>query len=311
MIIFKKPVKEELFKRHIIMFPRGRDALDFLFKILKKYSMKKILLPSYIGISPKEGSGVFDPVKSNNLDFEFYRLQGMFEIDLSDFKRKLNNFQPDIVLFIHYFGFVSKNFYISLKLAKEKNIITIEDEAHSWLSDLIGGISGRESDASIFSFHKMLPFEKGGALVLNQNLNYDIRLNIINSCKDIQFNCDYFQYNLKMIANKRRINFNILLKILIKSKKLEIVFNKLPYGTIPQSFPILLKDSSVRDMAYYCLNDRGFGVVALYHTLISEIDKKYFNQSHHISKRILNLPVHQEINTVDLKKMVENLLKII
>ncbi len=53
------------------------------------------------------------------------------------------------------------------RVADRFGVALIEDEAHAWLSDLVGGACGRLGAAAIFSLHKLLPLPNGGTLVLN------------------------------------------------------------------------------------------------------------------------------------------------
>jgi dTDP-4-amino-4,6-dideoxygalactose transaminase len=87
---------------------------------------------------------------------------------MDDLEAKIKLVKPKVLLLIHYFGFPDPNLSMVIKLAEANGILVIEDEAHSMLSDLVGGICGRLSDSAIFSFHKLLPVDQGGALVLNK-----------------------------------------------------------------------------------------------------------------------------------------------
>jgi len=73
---------------------------------------------------------------------------------------------------------------------------------------------------------------------------------------------------------------------------------------------VIIKKGS-RDKLYELMNNSGFGVVSLYHTMIDQILQKEFPDSYFISKRILNLPVHQDADQQEIKIMVETLLRYI
>ena len=81
-------------------------------------------------------------------------------------------------------------------------------------------------------------------------------------------------------------------------------------GNIPQTFPILLVDNKIRDDAYFKMNERGYGVVSLYHTMIAELDETFI-KAHDISRRILNLPVHQDVKKSQLDQMLRLLIEIV
>lgn len=57
------------------------------------------------------------------------------------------------------------------------------------------------------------------------------------------------------------------------------------------------------------MNDSGYGVVSLYHTLIEPLQKEDYQISIDLSKRILNLPVHQDTDTSRYPEMVRLLIE--
>jgi dTDP-4-amino-4,6-dideoxygalactose transaminase len=85
---------------------------------------------------------------------------------------------------------------------------------------------------------------------------------------------------------------------------------ELPLGVVPQSFPVVLCEAS-RDEVYQQMNDTGFGVVSLYHTLINAISPDAFPDSHWLARRILNLPVHQDATPEALEAMVTKLASVL
>lgn len=67
-----------------IFFNSARDAFSYLLSELNFQKNDSILLPAYIGESIKEGSGVFDPIRKNKVNFIFYKLDKYLNIDLDD-----------------------------------------------------------------------------------------------------------------------------------------------------------------------------------------------------------------------------------
>ena len=60
---------------HPIQFmANARDAFYKILKTLDFGKNKKILLPSYIGVTEREGSGVFDPIKRDAVPYQLYTL---------------------------------------------------------------------------------------------------------------------------------------------------------------------------------------------------------------------------------------------
>ena len=89
----------------------AREAWSNIIEEYKKlHPNAKVLLPSYIGWSANEGSGIFDSVKNAGVDFEFYSLDKYLNIDISDLKNKVNSNESCLVLLVHYFGFTDNKY---------------------------------------------------------------------------------------------------------------------------------------------------------------------------------------------------------
>ena len=88
-----------------------------------------------------------------------------------------------------------------------------------------------------------------------------------------------------------------------KEKEIEILRPIDMYkNQTPQTYPILIKSKDKNEL-YHKLNEKGFGVVSLYHTMIEELRNEKYDISNKVSKRILNLPVHQDVEEKDLINM--------
>jgi len=254
-----------------------------------------ILLPAYIGWSPREGSGVFDPIAARAIHPVFYRMSGSLEIDVDHLRECIEQTSARALLIVHYFGYVDASYGRVLRLARDAGLEIIEDEAHAMLSDLIGGICGRESDVALYSLHKMLPVSAGGALVSNRDGG------------DSAAAAQIWRHDLAAIAARRRANARWLASA-IAGLEDEVVPLRpvLREGEIPQTFPVCLKHAD-RNCVYREMNAAGFGVVSLYHTLIDAIEKRDFPASGLLASRILNLPVHQDVTVPDLECLVARL----
>lgn len=298
MIINKKPLFADNLVFNWNYFELGRKAFEYILK-LEKLKGRKILLPAYIGYSSKEGSGVFDPVKNTNSDFILYRLNNSLGIDIKDLKYRIDEYPKNVLFIIHYFGFKDENLLEIKSYAKLKEIIIIEDFAHALFTFLL--TPEIDFDYGIFSLHKMLPLERGGLLLSEDKISFDGK-----------YHYDLFRFNMNGIIKKRVTNYNYLLSELLKvKKKLEIkVLRNNLQNMVPQTFPILVKNRKLRDFLYYKMNEKGFGVVSLYHELIKEIDKSY-SIEHDISNKILNLPVHQDTDINALGEMLDLLKALI
>ena len=294
-MILKKAIKKNNFKRNFIKTNSARDAWS---KIIEEYKITnpkgKIILPAYIGWSPNEGSGIFDSVLKSGLKFDFYDLSSHLDINFEDLKQKTIKDKSQLVLLVHYFGFVDSKYDKITKWLSEKNIFFVEDCAHAWLTDLIGGICGRKGAFSFYSLHKLLPLNTGGIMVNNNPEE--------NSKPQIT---PFFElnYDLFSIYSIRRSNYNYLVNLLNKINGIEVIYKKLEDGICPQTLPVIVEDYD-RTKLYHQMNDKGYGMVSLYHTMIKQLDNSSSQSANTLSKKIINFPIHQDITQIDLDNLV-------
>ncbi|MBN1970507.1 MAG: DegT/DnrJ/EryC1/StrS aminotransferase family protein [Candidatus Delongbacteria bacterium] len=298
-MINKKARDVESFRRVFYQTESAREAWKKSIEELKlQHPYLKVLLPAYIGWSKNEGSGIFDTVSETGVDFEFYGLNAHLEIDVEDLKRKVLINPNCLVLLVHYFGFVDESYEMIVTWLYEKSILFVEDCAHAWLSDLIGGKCGRRGRFSFYSLHKLLPVDNGGVLVDNYPT---VRINE-NRMKTMNcfFNLDY---DLFSIFESRRENYRYLCDLLSEIKDIDILHKQLPDGICPQTLPVIINGYD-RNKCYQEMNSLGFGVISLYHTMIKELENTEYETVNVISKKILNFPIHQDIKKEHIQEMV-------
>ena len=301
--IEKKSLQKEVFHRPYQVFPQARSAFCAFLKTIAINREGCVLLPAYIGWSSREGSGVFDPVETLGLDYDFYRLDRNLHIDMEHLETVLKTRSVNVVVLIHYFGGVDPNYKEAVSLARKHGALVLEDEAHAMLTDLVGGASGRAGDASLFSLHKILPVETGGMLVVNSSGKK--LLSDIESSSTSQFLP--WEYDLHEISLRRRNNMHVLKELLEPlGDFVKPLWDWSVPEHIPQSFPVIIQHAS-RDELYFSMNSAGFGVVSLYHTMIKPITKDEYPDSHYLANHILNLPIHQDIEPEMLEPMVNRL----
>jgi len=291
------------FARLTYSFANARSAFKAYLLALHLAPMDEILLPAYIGWSSREGSGVFDPVEEVDARFRFYRLNRDLSIDLNNLQTQVTTGCPRLLVLIHYFGYPDPNLAEVVALARSRGILVLEDEAHALYSDWVGGVCGRYGDASIMSLHKVLPFESGGLLILNRPDDVTVSA-VSDSPMRRLLDRSPLDYDLFEIARARRHNARQLLGLLSPlTDRAYPLFPTLPDGIIPQTLPVIIIDAP-RDELYFKLNEAGYGVVSLYHTLIASISPQAYPESHWLARRILNLPVHQDIQSGQLAAMI-------
>ncbi|MFX0202075.1 MAG: aminotransferase class I/II-fold pyridoxal phosphate-dependent enzyme, partial [Candidatus Hodarchaeota archaeon] len=136
-----------------------RYALAAALKNIITSPKDNILLPSY------NCSTEIDPVLSVGAKPIFYRVTRELNIDIDDLVLKINK-NTKAILVTHYFGFSLPLNEIK-NICEERNILLIEDCAHSFLSQADGHYLGSTGDFAVFSLWKILPVPDGGLLVVN------------------------------------------------------------------------------------------------------------------------------------------------
>jgi dTDP-4-amino-4,6-dideoxygalactose transaminase len=304
--ITKGPTESDNLRRRYHRYGNARTALGALLRSAGCTREDRILLPSYIGWSPREGSGVYDPIRKLGCGTLFYRLDRNLHIDLDHLGNVLAHSRIKVLLIIHYFGYVDPGYGEAVRMARRHGALVVEDEAHAMLTDLVGGACGRLGDASVFSLHKMLPVDSGGLAVINGG-GFDG----FSGGGECSRGCVLpWDYDLFAISKRRRENTAILTEMLQRLDGMVVPLRGIiGPGEVPQTYPILVKAN--RDQLYFSLNAAGYGAVSLYHTLISDISREDYPQSHYVSQHILNLPVHQDVDASLLEGMVRELERLL
>jgi len=302
-----KEAKELTNYNNIYFTSSARVGFRHLLHSLEFNNDEKILLPSYIGITDKEGSGVIDPVETVGIDYEFYPIANDFSIDKDEFRIMAETRKFKAALIIHYFGFLQSDIEFIQKVCKDNSILLIEDCAHALYSSHKKTFLGDYGDFSFYSIHKFLPSKDGGILKIN-NSDYSLAP-LKNSDKISSESLEIFSKARESEISRIRIdNYLYLLKLLKSVDDIGIVYPKLDEGIVPMNFPILIKNIS-REKLYFKLADKDFPTIALYYRLVESISKKLFPISHQLSKTILNLPVHQDTSKEDIDTLVDALVK--
>lgn len=294
----------ENYRKKLIFYNSARQGFSEILNALKsKYEKYTLLLPAYIGYSPNEGSGIYDPVIENKIDHFFYPIDEKINIKVEEFKRCIEKVENQlVVLIVHYFGYVDPNMDKLIEIARQRDAIIIEDCAHALYTDYIDNMCGSFSDISIYSLHKMLPYQNGGMVRMNTK---KLKLESTN------INYNIMEYELSKIAKKRKENAKRIEKELKEVRGITILRPTEQYKSqTPQTYPIIIDNVDRNDM-YHTLNNEGYGAVSLYHTMIEPLKKEEFKITQEVSKKILNLPVHQDAEIDKIIKMCNRIKEII
>ncbi len=305
--IAKLATDASAYQRVVLPFETARAAFAAFLEGVLGRGGGRVLLPAYIGWSPREGSGVFDPVRALELSYAFYRVDGQLNLDIDHLEALLRTGDVAVVVLIHYFGRPDPRAAEAARLARAYGALVLEDEAHALYTDLVGGVSGRLGDAAVFSFHKMLPVESGGALVINPGAHARVAAVAVGRDASAVALPDIWKYDLAAIAARRTANSAALeVALAPRGDDVEPLWTELPQGTVLQTYPIRIRRGS-RDALYHAMNAAGYGVVSLYHTLIAEISTAEFPESHELARTLLNLPVHQDALPAGLTALASEL----
>ncbi len=298
-MISKQALNTENFKRNMIFTKTAREGWKLILNGLDYNA--KVLLPSYIGITDREGSGIFDPIIETGHLYDFYLLENDLSISYDALEKCLSNSKYDVILLVHYFGFRIQNIEDIVKLCKKYDLIVVEDCAHLYNYNMYNySDAGTFGDYAFYSLHKYFPLREGGLLVQN-NLNA-LKLNYSEIGLNDYFSKIIIEYQIESIADKRIKNFKLLDELLLNVKGVKPL-KLLGQGDIPHNYPILV-ENGLREKLYFWLFDKGIPLIALYYRLIDPLQDEQFTDMTYLSNNILNLPVHQDMNNDDIKELV-------
>jgi dTDP-4-amino-4,6-dideoxygalactose transaminase len=262
-----------------------------------------VLLPAYIGVSPREGSGVLDPVLSVGARAGFYDLKPDLTVDIDDLRRSLSAEPYRVLVVIHYFGRTEPQLEKIRALADEFGVLLVEDLAHGFFTAQAKGEAGRHGHVNLFSLHKMFPFDDGGML---QYADPGLLRGQTQTRPELAQRI--LDYDWAAIARARRENFRILSERLAGltecGRDFDLVWKHLADEDSPQTLPIRIH-SERRDAVYAGMNADGYGMVSLYHTLIPQV-RDGFDRLNDLARHITNFPVHQDVRHVDVDGMLES-----
>lgn len=261
-----------------------------------------VLLPGYIGWSPLEGSGVFDPVRAAHVEPGFYGLHEDLSPDLDEVEELAKTGRFRVLVVIHYFGRVVATMPELRAITDRYGLLLVEDLAHGFFTALEGRAAGLHGDVCLYSLHKMFPMETGGMVSYASNALAGGATSTFPEAAGQILNYDWAR-----IAGRRRANFAGLVERLTRIEghgtDFTLLWPSLREGEVPQSLPLFIQGDN-RNAIYHAMNAAGVGVVSLYHTLIEEV-RGSFPRLDALASHITNLPCHQDVPEDSLDGIVE------
>ncbi|MCP4440178.1 MAG: hypothetical protein GY810_14640 [Aureispira sp.] len=299
-MIAKTAVDKTSFLKKIQLTNSAREGWELILRTLD--SKAKVLLPSYIGVTDREGSGIYDPVTTVGLEHDFYLLNEDLSISIELLEQTLKTGDYKLILLVHYFGFRIQNIDKITKLCKKYNVITVEDCAHLYNYNLYNySDAGTHGDFTFYSLHKYFPFENGGMYVQNNSAVQAPDSSTIKLSSELS--SELMKYDIAAIANKRRTNFETLDKMMqgiVGVRPLK----KMGEGDIPHNYPIVV-ENGLREKLYFWLIEKDLTLIALYYRLINPLQTEEYKSMQFLSSSILNLPIHQDITKKDIQFIVD------
>lgn len=269
---------------------------------------QSVLLPAYIGVSEREGSGIADPIHETHTPYSLYSLDGHLRPDLNELESMMKTGRHPVLLVVHYFGIVHVDLPKLRKLCERYRTLLIEDCAHvPWPLHKDTG-PGSVGHAAFYSLHKSIAVPTGGILRINDP-------NMPLPTPDGSDRCDYacleqfLRTDMESVAVKRRQNYLWLANRLAHVDGLTVLFPDIG-DVVPHDFPVLIHHN-YREKLYFELIKEDLPTIALYYRLIDSITLEDYPVSHEFSRSILNLPVHQDTDQVDLERLTDRLVSIL
>ena len=281
----------------------ARAAMLHILQSCLSLDKRGILLPSYIGLSAVEGSGVFDPIRDSGISSEFYKVDSKLRPDLYALEEQLKGGKFQLVFLIHYFGCPQVDVRAFCELCRKYDARVIEDCAHTITGGIYEPRLGSYGNFCIHSIHKSTTSQAGGFFVDHSDV-----LAKFPVAPEHQIDLDslgiYANTDLYKISLSRRKNYQIVaswINEIAGSSPVAMFFTRLGENDVPLNCPIMVRDG-LRESLYFKLIERGVAPTALYHTLIPEIDHDQYPDSYTVSSNIINLPTHECIDESDMRK---------
>jgi dTDP-4-amino-4,6-dideoxygalactose transaminase len=302
-MITKNPTNRENLTERVWYFSAARTAFRHLLNQMEFGEDDVILLPSYIGITDREGSGVMDPIWESGIKYDFFHVDSHLNADLADLFTRIQAGCIKALLLIHYFGFPQKQVFKIRDFCKRNDVHLIEDCAHSLYGKLGESDLGSIGDFSFFSIHKSIPSETGGFLRSNLD-QFELTKQIGDEERiDLSALEVFTRVRVADVVEKRFANYEYLAQLLENCPGVTLMFPELPAGVVPLNMPVLIGNDQ-REALYFCLMEQGLPTIALYYRLIDDLHAEDFKVSRRISENILNLPIHQDVETSELIELV-------
>jgi dTDP-4-amino-4,6-dideoxygalactose transaminase len=288
-----------------LFYRSAREGMSDLFRQDSTWpgESRTVLLPAFIGWSPNEGSGVFDPVAELGLEPRFYDLGPDLSYDPAVIEAACAAERIDVIVVIHYFGRVQPGLEETRAIADRHGALLVEDLAHGYFTALMGGPAGRTGDVLAYSLHKMFatPGAEGGLMAYRDATYLTGQQETAPELARVLLDVD--QVAVARVRRGLFVELTARLSALAgHGTDFELMWPELRDDESPQTLPVRILGPG-RDAVYHAMNADGIGMVSLYHTLIEHLAG--FEGMVDLSRHIINFPVHQDVPIDRLDEIVD------
>jgi dTDP-4-amino-4,6-dideoxygalactose transaminase len=300
--VSKTAIQPDRHKHPTRFYSSAREGMFEFLRANPRIVHRGVLMPAFIGWSPREGSGVFDPIVESGSRHDFYALNSDLSIDLESLEKLASTGTFGAIVLIHYFGRTQPEVARVRQLADLYDLVVVEDLAHGYFSARGGGTAGTTGDVLLYSLHKMFPLPDGGQVTYRAP-----GLLPPNPSSRPELAEIVMSYDWDRISQERRGRFvevaDALKALPAYDRRFRLHWPDLGAHDVPQTLPVTVIGAG-RDGIYTAMNERGFGMVSLYHTLIPAA-RGLFPAIDDLAAHIINFPVHQDVMTTDVGPMVD------
>ncbi len=339
---FEKKIANFIGRKYCVSFNSGTSALHSAL-IAHNVTSGEVIVPSFTFISTAN-SVLLAGAKPVFAETE----KQTYGLDAESVKEKITD-KTKAIIPIHYGGLISREIRALKDLAKEKNILLIEDAAESLGSKINNEMVGSFGDSAMFSFcqNKVITTGEGGVIVTDSKEIYEkMRLlrshgrleskhsNYFSTTKEL----DYIDvgYNFRMPTMNAALGLSQLNKInmIIKMRQeIATYYNQklkncneviLPIQPkkqkhVYQMYTIQLKNKKIRDELQKHLTKKGIMTKVYFHPIhLKTYYKKKFGykkgdlpETEKISGIVLTLPLYPQLKKSDLKYITKNIIEFV
>ncbi|MEO9276698.1 MAG: DegT/DnrJ/EryC1/StrS family aminotransferase [Nitrososphaera sp.] len=333
---FEKAIKNYVGCDFCLTLNSGTSALHATFLAHGFGKEDEIIVPSFSFISTANAA-LFVQAKPVFADIE----ESNFGLDFKSVSSKITP-RTRAVVPMDYGGLPCKIFEME-KVAKDNNLVLIEDAAESLGSSINGKKVGSIADSSIFSFcgNKVLTTGEGGAVVTNskgiyekiksirshgrldsvryfdntsesqyQGLGYNWRMSTITASLGISQ-----LGKLDKIIKMRQDNAKYISERLSKHKQIRTPQSPTGYEHIYQMYTIRLEDKEMRDkLQRFLVSKKIFSKVYFSPIHLTDFYQEQMGTkpgslpiTEMISQQVLTLPLYPNMNLEEKKYLVESI----